>query len=129
MYAHVVHTSRTVSTADLLYFKNIYSEFPGSKGKGDFERDFGTGNGIRTQKCPNAKSGFPRDRPETIIKNVSGLSRGKPLFAFEHFGDEFVPDSVAHSEIPLQISLSLKARKFGQNFFKLNSVGGGHGTG
>ena len=32
------------------------------------------------KKCPNAKSGFPRDRPETIIKNVSGLSRGKPLF-------------------------------------------------
>ena len=40
-------------------------------------------------KCSNAKRGFPRDRPETFLIIVSGLSRGKPLFAFGQFWSGF----------------------------------------
>ena len=81
------------------------------------------------KKCPNAKSGFPRDRSETIIKNVSVLSRGKPLFCVWAFFARIpfpIPKSRSESSFPFKPRNLLKM--FLKLFFKIKLVGCGHGT-
>ena len=87
------------------------------------------GNGIRAKNAQTQKSGFPRDRPETFLIIVSGLSRGKPLFAFGHFCVRIpfpIPKSRSESSFPFKPGNLLKM--FLKLFFKIKLVGGGQGT-
>ena len=77
------------------------------------------------KKCPNAKKRLPAGQTRNIFDYCfRSVPREAAFLRLGILG----PDSVSHPEIPLQISFSLRTRKFAINVFKIKLVGGGQGT-